>query len=119
MDELDRGQRNTLRAAMMKAEENKLINQNEAGFIVSLVERFRQDIELKRRKMLTLQGELGQLLANEKIIIAMVENVTAAAERDRARRDSLAKLKGTVSEQPESEDEHTDAEDISDDVSDE
>ncbi len=98
MDELDRGQRNTLRAAMMKAEENKLINQDEAGFIIALVERFRQDIELKRRKMLTLQGELGQLLANEKIIIAMVENITLAAERDKDRRSKLAKLKGDGSE---------------------
>ena len=98
MEGLDRAQRNTLRQAIMRAEENKLISQNEAGFIVTLVERFRQDIEQKQKKIMVMQGEVAQLQANEKIIIQMIENITAAAERDRARRETLARLKGVKTE---------------------
>lgn len=101
MEGVNRQGRNTLRQAIMKAEEGKVISQSEGGFIVTLVERFRQEIEMKQRKIMVLQGELAQLQANEKIIIDMIENITAAAERDRARRETLAKLKGEQSEDSE------------------
>lgn len=99
MEGLNRPERNTLRHAIMRAEENKLISQSEAGFIVTLVERFRQDIELKQKKIMVMQGEVAQLQANEKIIIQMIQNIAAAAERDKARRETLARIKGINTEE--------------------
>lgn len=89
-----RDERNKLRQVMMKAEEEKLMSRSEAGFVVAIVERFRQEIEKKQRILSTLQGELSQLMANEKIIVDLVENILRAAERDRARRETMARIKG-------------------------
>ena len=89
-----REERNKLRATVIKAEKGNVISKAEVGFIVTLVERFRQDIERKQRQVAMLQGELGQLMANEKIIIDLVDNMVRAAERDQARQDTLANIKG-------------------------
>lgn len=94
----DRDERNRLRKVMMKAEEEKLMSRSEAGFVVTLIERFRQEVEKKQRQLSLLQGELGQLRANEKIIVDLVDNIIRAAERDRARQNTMAKLRGIVIE---------------------
>jgi hypothetical protein len=95
----DRDERNRLRQVMMKAEDEKLMTQSEAGFVVTLVERFRQEIEKKQRILHTLQGELSQLRANEKIIVDLVDNIIRAAERDKARQETMARIKGMVVEE--------------------
>lgn len=94
----DRDERNRLRSVMMKAEEEKLMSRSEAGFVVTLIERFRQEVEKKQRQLSLLQGELGQLRANEKIIVDLVDNIIRAAERDRARQNTMARLRGVVIE---------------------
>jgi hypothetical protein len=94
----DRDERNRLRKVMMKAEEEKLMSRSEAGFVVTLIERFRQEVEKKQRQLSLLQGELGQLRANEKIIVDLVDSIIRAAERDKARQNTMAKLRGVIIE---------------------
>ena len=71
----------------------KVISKEEAGFIVSLVDRFRNDIEKKIKQHHILQGEIAQLKINEQIIIDLIQNMVAAAERDIARQETMRKLK--------------------------
>jgi hypothetical protein len=89
----DRGQRNKLRSVVMNAEDRKVMTKEEAGFVVSLVERFRTDIEKKVKQLHILQGEIAQLKINEQIIVELIENMIAAAERDIARQETMRRLK--------------------------
>ena len=88
-----RDERNKLRHVVMNAEDRKVISKEEVGFIVALVERFRSDIEKKIKQLHLLQGEISQLKINEQVIIDLVENMIAAAERDIARQATMRKLK--------------------------
>lgn len=83
-----------LRAAFSNAEEKEVVSKEEIGFIVTLVERFRMDIERKTRQLHTLGGEIAQLKINEKIIIDTLNNLISAAEREKAREEAAAKLRG-------------------------
>ena len=95
----NRAERNKLRHTIMNAEQRKVISKEEVGFIVALVERFRDDIEKKNKQFNMLQGEISQLRINEKIIMDLVSNMIAAAERDVARQETMAKLKGAREEE--------------------
>jgi len=88
-----RQDRNKLRNVVLNAEDRKVISKEEVGFIVALVERFRSDIEKKVKQLNILSGEIAQLKINEQIIIDLVENMIAAAERDIARQETMRKLK--------------------------
>jgi len=88
-----RDERNQLRKSIIKAEEEELVTKEEVGFIVTLTQRFRADIEKKVKQLHQLQGEIAQLKANEAIIIGLVENLVKAAERDKARQETAAKLR--------------------------
>ena len=85
--------RNKLRKIIMDAEDNKVITKEEAGFIVSLAKKFRNDIEEKIKQLHVLQGEISQLKLNEKTIIDLIQNMVAAAERDLVRQETMKKLK--------------------------
>ena len=89
----DRAERNKLRSVIMKATDKKVIGKEEAGFVVTLVERFREDIEKKVRQLHIIQGEIAQLKTNEQVIMNIIEHLMAAAERDKARQETLVKLK--------------------------
>jgi len=89
----NREERNELRSVVMNAEDRQIMTKEEAGFVVSLVERFRNDIEKKIKQLHVLQGEISQLKTNETIIIELITNMVSAAERDIARRETQAKLK--------------------------
>lgn len=89
----DRAQRNKLRSVVMNAEKREIITREEAGFVISLIERFRLDIEKKVKTLHVLQGEISQLKTNEVIIISLIDNMVAAAERDIARQETMARLK--------------------------
>ena len=106
----DRAQRNKLRHTIMNAEQRKVISKEEVGFIVALVERFRVDIEKKTKQLNVLQGEIAQLKLNEKIIMDLVSNMIAAAERDVARRETMAKLKDAREEEARFKQEQADLE---------
>ena len=82
-----------LRELLFKAEDEGVITKEEISFVVTLVERFRRDIDIKMEQILRLTGEVTQLKANEKIIADMVENLMKAAERDKARQETIEKLK--------------------------
>ncbi len=90
----ERKERNRLRHTIIDAEQRNVISKQEVGFIVTLVERFRDDIEKKTSKLQSLQGEINQLRVNEKVIMDLVNNMISAAERDVARQETMAKLKG-------------------------
>lgn len=94
MDLKGQDERNKLRHVVMRAQDEDVMSQSEAGFVVTLVERFRQEIEKKQRMLNTLQGELSQLRANEKVIVDLIENIIKAAERDKARQETMANIKG-------------------------
>ena len=100
-----RQDRNKLRSVVLNAEDRKAISKEEVGFIVTLVERFRSDIEKKVKQLNILSGEISQLKINEQIIIDLVENMISAAERDVARQETMRKLK----EAREVQDERRDA----------
>ena len=95
----ERKERNKLRHTILDAEKRNVISKEEVGFIVTLVERFRNDIENKSRKLHSLQGEISQLRINEKVIMDLVSNMVSAAERDVARQETMAKLKGAREEE--------------------
>lgn len=104
----DRNARNTLRQVMTKAEASSIFSKEEVGFIVSLVERFRSDIEKKTKQLYVAQGEVAQLKLNERIIIQLVENMLAATERSIARQKTMDDIrnrklvaKKEVEEKPE------------------
>ena len=97
----NREERNTLRGVVMNAEDREVITKDEAGFVVTLVERFRADIEKKVKQLHSLQGEIAQLKANEQIIMEVVQNLVAAAERDLARQETMNKLKAAREVQDE------------------
>lgn len=97
----DREDRNKLRSVVMNAEDREVLTKEEAGFIVTLVERFRTDIERKIKQLHVLQGELAQLKINEQIIIELIQNMVSAAERDLARQETMTKLKAAREVQDE------------------
>lgn len=94
----DRAERNILRNIVMKAEDEKILSKEEVGFIITLVEKFRLEVERKTKQLYVLQGEIAQLKLNERLIIQLVENIIAADERAKARRDTMKKLKSSKSE---------------------
>jgi len=81
------------RNAIDSALDDEVISQEEAGFIVTLANRFREDIERKSRAMLALQGEIAQLKANEKVILDIVSNMVAAQKRADDRERTMRELK--------------------------
>ena len=89
----NRAERNKLRSVVLNAEDRQIMTKEEAGFVVSLVERFRNDIEKKIKQLHVLQGEISQLRTNESIIVDLIENMIASAERDIARQETMTKLK--------------------------
>ncbi len=100
----DREQRNKLRQIVMKAERNNVVTKEEAGFVTTLVNRFRIDIEKKIKQLHMLEGQISQLKVNEQIIIHLIENMIAAAERAQARQDTIEKIRGSDSEESEAAD---------------
>ncbi len=101
----DRSKRNTLRHVIDKAEKKNMMSKEEVGFIITLTERFRADIEKKIRQLHMLQGEIAQLRTNEQIMINLVEQMLAAADRDKARQDTYNKIRGIDSEETEAAEE--------------
>jgi len=114
MLEDNREKRNKLRRVVDKAAKNSMMGPEEAGFIITLTERFRVDIEKKIRQLHMLQGEIAQLKSNEQIIINLVEQMLAAADRDKARQDTYNKIRGIDSEEPEAAKEEDENQDIED-----
>ena len=88
-----RDERNKLRGVVISAEKNEVLTRDEAGFVLTLVDRFRADIIKKEKQMLVLQGEISQLRSNEQIIVQLIEGLVGAAERDLARRETAKKLR--------------------------
>ena len=88
-----REERNKLRGVVISATQNEIITREEAGFVLTLVDRFRNDIAKKEKQALLLQGEISQLRANEQIIVQLIEGLVSAAERDIARRETAQKLR--------------------------
>lgn len=64
----DRAERNKLRHTVIKAEKREVITSEEVGFIVSLVERFRKQIDQKTTKLNLLKGQLIQLKENRSLV---------------------------------------------------
>ena len=106
-----REDRNKLRHVIDNAARRKILTKEEVGFIVTLIERFRADIEKKVRQLHLLQGEIGQLKSNEQIIINLVESMIAAAERQIARQATMEKVRDMkLEKKSESEDEAEESE---------
>ena len=97
--------RNKLREVVSKTIDKKVITEEDAGFVVTLAERFRADIDRKIKQMHMLQGEITQLQTNEKIIIELLQNMVAAEERAVARREAHERLKGEGVEENDSPEE--------------
>ncbi len=89
---------NTLRSIIDKADDKEVLSKSEIGFIIQLVEKFRSDIEKKVKLSQIIQGEISQLKANEKIIIDLISNIIAAAERDEARQKTMEAIRSENSE---------------------
>ena len=84
---------NKLRKTIMNAQDEKVISAEEAGFIVTIANRFRADIEKKTRAMYALQGEIAQLRTNEQVIIELVNNLVGAQRRADDRAKTLHDMK--------------------------
>ena len=89
----NRGDRNKLRHVIAKAQAAEVMTQEEAGFAITLIERFRKDIDKKLKQRIMLDGEISQLKTNEQVIVQLIESMISAAERDIARQETMAKLK--------------------------
>ena len=94
---------NTLRIMIDKADDKDILSKSEIGFIIQLVEKFRADIEKKVRLSQIIQGEINQLKANEKIIIDLISNIIAAAERDEVRQTTMEAIRFPDKEESELE----------------
>ena len=94
VDTPNRAEDSKLRSILFKAEEKKLVSKEEIGFITALVNRYRSDMERKVKQLYTIQGEIAQLKNNELMIVNMLENVIAAAERDEARQETMKRIRG-------------------------
>jgi len=88
-----REERNKLRYVVQKAQRDMVMTQEEAGFVITLIERFKSDVAKKEKQLLTIQGEINQLRTNEQVIVQLIESMVAAAERDIARQETMKKLK--------------------------
>ena len=97
----NRAEDSRLRSILFKAEEKKLVSKEEVGFITALVNRYRSDLERKVKQLYTIQGEIAQLKNNELMIVNMLENVIAAAERDEARQETMKRIRGEGQETAE------------------
>jgi len=84
---------NKFRQVIDNARDEEVITQEEAGFIVTLANKFREDIERKSRALISLQGEISQLKANESIIIDIVKNLVSAQHRAVDREKTMAAIK--------------------------
>lgn len=87
-------ERNKLRQVIKRAEDKDVMSKEEVGFAVMLVERYAADIEKKTKQLYMMQGEISQLKLNERIIIQLIDNLIAAAERDEARQRTMLKIRG-------------------------
>ena len=96
---------NRLRHIVDRAAKEKIITKEEVGFIVTLIERFRADIDKKIKQLHVLQGEIAQLRSNEQIIINLIESMIAAAERQLARQATMERIKNMKEEKAESDEE--------------
>lgn len=76
------------------AKEAKLMSEEEGGFVLALVERFRQEIGRKNNQLMMLQGEMAQLRVNEKVIKDLLDNMLNAAKRDQDRINTAAAIRG-------------------------
>lgn len=94
MEGLERTDRNVLRQVITKAEESKTITKEESGFIITLVEKFRSEIERKIKQLHVLKGEINQLQSNEQVIISLISNMVAAEERNNARNETIGRIRG-------------------------
>jgi len=101
VDTPNRAEDSKLRSILFKAEEKKLVSKEEIGFITALVNRYRSDMERKVKQLYTIQGEIAQLKNNELMIVNMLENVIAAAERDEARQETMKRIRGEGQETAE------------------
>jgi hypothetical protein len=97
----DRERRNKLRQIISKAEQNDIVTKEEVGFVTTLVNRFRADIEKNVKQLHILEGQIAQLRINEQIIIHLIENMIAADERAKARQDAIEKIRGKDSQETE------------------
>jgi len=89
----DEADRNRLNNLIHKAEVNGVMSQEEVGFAVLLVERFRSDLDAKLNKIQRLEGEISQLRSNEKIITEIIKNLVSAADREKARLQAEKELR--------------------------
>lgn len=103
VDTPNREEDSKLRGILFKAEEKKLVSKEEVGFITALAKRYRADTDRKIKQLYVMQGEIAQLKNNELMIVNMLENVIAAADRDEARRDTMARIRGEGEETAEAD----------------
>jgi len=97
----DSGKLNKIRGAIMNAQDNKVISKEEAGFIVTLANKFRDDIERKTRALYALQGEISQLRTNEQVIVDIVNNLVSAQQRADDRQRTVNEIRRAKDEAKE------------------
>ena len=97
----DSGKLNKIRGAIMNAQDNKVISKEEAGFIVTLANKFRDDIERKTRALYALQGEISQLRTNEQVIVDIVNNLVSAQQRADDRQRTVNEIRKAKDEAKE------------------
>ncbi len=90
---LEAEERQKFRGVVNNARDKDVISKEEVGFIVTLAERFRADIDKKILLLRRLEGEIAQLKNNEKIIVDLIEHLISAQEREKARVETEKKLK--------------------------
>lgn len=69
------------------------IDSSVEGLIVKINNRFKSELESKARVLLTMQGELAQLQANEKVLMDIINNVLLAHDRSAERANTVVKVR--------------------------
>jgi hypothetical protein len=80
-----------LRGIISEAEGNGVITEDEKGFVITLAERFREDIAKKMKELTIIQGEIIQLKNNEKIITDLIRGFILADKRRREMEKTIEK----------------------------
>jgi hypothetical protein len=85
--------RDTLRQVLDNASKAGYLTESEAGFTERLFKKLDGEIDRKTRDKNRLEGEIHQLKLTKGIIINMIKDTVAAAERAKAREETADRIR--------------------------
>ena len=89
----DKALRDALRSILMQAQEKGYLTPEEDGLVNNMIDRIDKEIIRKTQDRLRLEGQLKQLTLTKRLVIDMIKDTIAAAERAEAREETFKRMK--------------------------